>query len=337
MKRRPGGVTFAGWLMGINGAFSAIGGVIVLIVASNTQEMARHGLPQGALLVTGFVVLTLGLLELLLVYALFGGSNAARIITTVVFGVSLLFSLTSVLTRQPGALFAWVTGLVDVIVLVGLWGTPGATEFFDSGRAPSTRAAAPVAPATSPVSGPVGVPRRHRRPSGEPPPLPPEPDTRWWVWFGGVVLLLGVVVATLFRRPDPFHDAGDTILRWFADHEGTTAVNIAKALNALTAVAVVMSARVAIVAALALYKRWRHLVVALATFVVSDFLVSVLLSVERPSPTVPALVSAVRLPLPVARGRVVRHHVVRGRGRARAERAGNGSSRAVRPRRWSRW
>ena len=146
MKRRPGGVTFAGWLMGINGAFSAIGGVIVLIVASNTREMTRHGLPQGALLVTGFVVLTLGLLELLLVYALFGGSNVARIITTVVFGVSLLFSLTSVLTRQAGALLAWVTGLVDVIVLVGLWGTPGGAEFFDSGGAPSTRAAAPLPP-----------------------------------------------------------------------------------------------------------------------------------------------------------------------------------------------
>ena len=102
MKRRPGGLTFAGWLMAINGVFSAIGGVIVLIVASNTREMARHGLPQGALLVTVFVALTLGLLELLLVYALFGGSNAARIITTVVFSVSLLFSLTSVLTRQPG-------------------------------------------------------------------------------------------------------------------------------------------------------------------------------------------------------------------------------------------
>jgi hypothetical protein len=43
-------------------------------------------------------------------------------------------------------LFAWVTGLVDVIVLVGLWGTPGAAEFFDSGRAQSTRAAAPVPP-----------------------------------------------------------------------------------------------------------------------------------------------------------------------------------------------
>jgi len=146
VKRRPGGVTFAGWLMGINGVFSAIGGLIVLLVASNTREMVRHGLSQGPFLATGFVVLTLGLLELLLVYALLGGSNAARIITTVVFGVSLLFSFTSVLTRQPGAFFAWVTGLVDVIVLVGLWGTPGAAEFFDSRHALSTRAAPPVPP-----------------------------------------------------------------------------------------------------------------------------------------------------------------------------------------------
>src|SRR6185436_19488242 len=55
-------------------------------------------------------------------------------------------------------------------------------------------------PDTSPVSRPVSVRRRHRRPSGEPPPLPPEPDARWWLWFGGAVLLLGIVVASLFRR-----------------------------------------------------------------------------------------------------------------------------------------
>jgi hypothetical protein len=82
VQRRPGGVTFAGWLMGINGVFSALAGLIVLLVASNTREMTRHGLSQGPLVVAGFVALTLGLLELLL-YALFGGSNPARIITTV--------------------------------------------------------------------------------------------------------------------------------------------------------------------------------------------------------------------------------------------------------------
>ena len=107
-----------------------------VLVASNTRVMTHHGLSQRGFLVTGFVLLTLGLLELLLVYALFGGSNAARIITTVGFGLSLMFSFVSVLTRQPDAFVAWVTGLIDIIVLVGLWGTPGASghERFSSNR-----------------------------------------------------------------------------------------------------------------------------------------------------------------------------------------------------------
>jgi hypothetical protein len=178
--------------------------------------------PQGALLVTGFVVLALGLLELLLVYALFGWSNVARIITTVVFGVSLLFSLASVLTRQPGALFAWVTGLVDVIVLVGLWGTPGAAEFFDSGHASSTRAAPPVP--------------RHLagEPTGQRSSAAPTAIRRTAAASSRTGRTVVAVVrrrrpASRGRRRDavpstrPVHDAGDTILRWFADHEDTTA------------------------------------------------------------------------------------------------------------------
>ena len=150
MKQRPGGVTFAGWLMGINGAFSALGGLVVLLVASNTREVVRHGLSHGPLLATGLVLLTLELLELLLVYTLFGRSNVARIITPVVFGVSVMLSLGSVLTRQPGAFLAWVTGVIDVIVLVGLWGTLGATEFFRSEGAPAPRRVSPDPPPPRP-------------------------------------------------------------------------------------------------------------------------------------------------------------------------------------------
>jgi len=108
--KRPGGVTFAGWLIGINGVFVALGAFVLLLASSNTRLMQRHGLAQGPLLVVGFVLLALGLAELLLVYALFGGSNVARIVATVLFGISLLSSLTVVLTRGDGAVFSWITG-----------------------------------------------------------------------------------------------------------------------------------------------------------------------------------------------------------------------------------
>jgi hypothetical protein len=146
--RRPGGVTFAGWLIGINGVLLALGAVVLLLVASNTRLMVRHGLAQGPLLGIGFLLLAVGLAELLLVYALFGGSNVARIIATILFGISLLSSLTAVLTRGEGAVVSWITGVIDVIVLVSLWRTPGAQEFFASTRS-------------------------ERRPASPPPPPPP--------------------------------------------------------------------------------------------------------------------------------------------------------------------
>ena len=96
----------------------------------------------------------------------------------------------------------------------------------------------------------------------------------------------------LFLRHDqPFAAVGNDILRWFADHRGDTIVSVSKALNALTGVAVVFATRLLIVLVLGLFARWRHLVIALAAFVVGDFLVSVVLSIGRPPPAVPVLVS----------------------------------------------
>jgi len=132
--------------MGINGGFAAIGGVVVLLVASNARAMQRYGLAEGPYLAFGFILLSVGLLELLLVYALFGASNVARIIATVVFVLSLAYSVVAVLIAGPGALVSWITGVIDVIVLVGLWGTPGAQEFFGSAPAPTAPRSIPPPP-----------------------------------------------------------------------------------------------------------------------------------------------------------------------------------------------
>jgi hypothetical protein len=110
------------------------------------------------------------------------------------------------------------------------------------------------------------------------------------MWFAGAVLLFGLVVKILLNTSDPFGDLGNSILRWFAEHEGSALVNVSKALNALTSVAFVFAVRLAIVGVLAAFKRWRHLVVALAAFVASDFIVNVALSVARQPPSVQPLV-----------------------------------------------
>jgi hypothetical protein len=146
MSKRPGGVTFAGWLIGINGVFLSLGGIVILLAGSNTRFMIRHGFHQGAFLIFGFIVLAVGLTELLLVYALFGGSNVARIVVTVLFGLGLLVNLAVVVARGDGAVFAWIQGLVEVVVLVGLWSTPGAQEFFRSPTAIARPAPPPVPP-----------------------------------------------------------------------------------------------------------------------------------------------------------------------------------------------
>ena len=89
MSKRPGGVTFAGWLIGINGVFLSLGWIVILLAGSNTRVMIRHGFQHGA---------------------------------------------------------AWIQGLVEVVVLVGLWGTPGAQEFFRSPAAIARPAPPPLPP-----------------------------------------------------------------------------------------------------------------------------------------------------------------------------------------------
>ncbi len=76
------------------------------------------------------VLLAIGLVLFLLIWALFGGSNGARWITTVLLVLGLLSNIEDVVGAERGGVTAWFSGLLAVIALVCLWGTPGAAEFF---------------------------------------------------------------------------------------------------------------------------------------------------------------------------------------------------------------
>lgn len=125
---------------------------------------------------------------------------------------------------------------------------------------------------------------KRRRPSGEPPPLPRSPGLGRWIWAAVAVLILGVALgaATLTQQCT---DLSSSVLRWFQDLRGPALTGVAKVLAGLAAVPVVLALRIATVVVCAAYKRWRHLVVFLATFVIVDWLVLRLLEVHRPLPT----------------------------------------------------
>ena len=132
----PGGVRFAGWMIGIGAAFAVLTGVLLLFLRIPEQSLEDIGTTRGILQVSGFIVLAIGLLEFLLIYALYDGSRVARIIVTVLVGLNLLGGITAVLTDAPGAFLSWVQGVVSIAILIGLWATPDAREFFRKPESP---------------------------------------------------------------------------------------------------------------------------------------------------------------------------------------------------------
>lgn len=149
-KKRPGGITFAGWLIGINAFTVCLSGIVMLfVISSNDQRLEDAGLTAGVAIVAGFVLLAIGLLLFVLVWALFDRSPAARVIVTVLLAIGLLANLRDVILLSRDAVGAWFSGAVAIGALVCLWGTPGAGEFFASQRPPRPASPAPPPPPLS--------------------------------------------------------------------------------------------------------------------------------------------------------------------------------------------
>jgi hypothetical protein len=131
-----------------------------------------------------------------------------------------------------------------------------------------------------------------RRPSGEPPPLPREDRWTRWIWVLAAVLLLGVALNVLIRTTDVVQTADRVVLSFIAEARTPALTAAAELVALLTTFAAVVALRWGIALVLVAYRRFRHLVVFLATLVVTDWVVVRLLFVELPRPTVPVLVDA---------------------------------------------
>jgi tRNA A-37 threonylcarbamoyl transferase component Bud32 len=98
----------------------------------------------------------------------------------------------------------------------------------------------------------------------------------------GVVVALGTIVSILLRAGIG-ETLGASMLRSAQEDAPTWLVDLSKRVDVLGSVAVVGALRWGTILVLAFYRRWRHMVVFLATFVVTDWVV-LRLGVEREPP-----------------------------------------------------
>ena len=130
---------------------------------------------------------------------------------------------------------------------------------------------------------------RTRRPSGDPPPLPRDSHATGWLWASLAVVLVGIGLAFILTNDPDLHDFGSNVVEWFADLRTPWLTQVAKGVVLISSFGAVQLLRLAIAGALIATKRFRHLVVALASFVLVDWLVLTFLSEQRPAPGVSVL------------------------------------------------
>ena len=132
---------------------------------------------------------------------------------------------------------------------------------------------------------------RRRRPSGEPPPLVRGAGWQRWAWGLLGVILLGVLLA-IGEATGALTGIDRAVGDAAVDLRTPALVDVAKAADLLTAVPLIMVLRWGTVIALAVLGRFRHLVVFLATFVVTDWVVARVLHVALEPPDATVLAEA---------------------------------------------
>jgi hypothetical protein len=137
--------------------------------------------------------------------------------------------------------------------------------------------------AAAPSAG-VGV---RRRPSGEPPPLPRglHASGVWWLVLAGAVVAALVVVGTAERAYLAVDVADHRVLVWFAELRNPWLTTTMKVLGVLATGRGLQVIWLTTLVTLAVFRRWRHLIVAFgAVVLVSVIAGAAASSLARPRP-----------------------------------------------------
>ena len=127
--KRPGGVTLVAVIVWISGALQVIGGVIALVTAQTTADVAGVPGSAGTITVGAVVSIVLGIVTVVVGAALLRGSQLARVLTTIVLALNLV-SAVYLLLSAPSSLWQGVlNGVLAVLGIVLLY-TRSANAYF---------------------------------------------------------------------------------------------------------------------------------------------------------------------------------------------------------------
>jgi membrane-associated phospholipid phosphatase len=131
--------------------------------------------------------------------------------------------------------------------------------------------------------------RRLRRPSGDPPPLPHEAGWHARIWVAVSVVIAGLILAIPMEDQSPL-PVDVNILRWAEGIRTTGSDNVAKAINIIATTTGILILRWGTILVLAIFKRFRHLAVALVTWGIVDLIfLSIRVELFRPSDLSPPI------------------------------------------------
>jgi tRNA A-37 threonylcarbamoyl transferase component Bud32 len=149
----------------------------------------------------------------------------------------------------------------------------------------------PRAPTTSPENLPVSArlvrTRKHRRPSGEPPPLPRQLNAsgKWWLALAGAVLAFWILVAATHGFRVTVDVVDHRILTWFAARRSSGLTPVMKDVGLLATSLGVQLIWWANALVLLIWRRWRHLFVWIgAMWLVSTLTEIAAVVIQHPRP-----------------------------------------------------
>ena len=144
------------------------------------------------------------------------------------------------------------------------------------------------------VAGPPGAAvavatgRRQRRPTGDPPPLPRSVSWTGLGWLG-VAVVVAALTALVFgggfrQKAVAVTVADDAVVRWLAGLQDRGLLPVLRGLGVIGSWTTIGLLEVGLILALAVLRRWRHLLVFVVAYNVAGLLAENVFTVQRPRP-----------------------------------------------------